>query len=297
MRSRYGIGEWYGSRFDLLTPNQIREFARAERHICPFKSSVPGKNASTPCHKKGGVCSLREFNVDSAGKGFCSGSPITTCPSRFLDEGTIFRWVGETLLNTSQPDIVTEIPFLMSEQNHGVPDTVGKIDCVLVHETDGRLDWCALEMQAVYFSGSSMANDFSVCRTWKGPGIPVPKVFRHPDYRSSGPKRLMPQLQTKVPTISRWGRKMAVVVDEAFWNSLGTIREVSHLSNAEIVWFVVRYEPHNDRFKLQPGAVHYTTLSFAVEGLTGGLPIALDVFESSIRERLVRGRARQDRAR
>jgi hypothetical protein len=110
---------------------------------------------------------------------------------------------------------------------------------VLVSVSGQSLKWCALEMQAVYFSGKSMENDFKDMRQWEGPGIPFPMVQRRPDFRSSGPKRLMPQLQIKVPTISRWGKKMAVVVDKAFWESLGEMREVRDLSNSEIAWFVV----------------------------------------------------------
>jgi hypothetical protein len=120
-------------------------------------------------------------------------------------------------------------------------------------------------MQAVYFSGKSMENDFKIMREWNGPGSPFPMVQRRPDFRSSGPKRLMPQLQTKVPTISRWGKKMAVVIDRAFWNSLGTMREVKDLSNSEIVWFVVKYEAINGHFALERDQLHFTTLSNAVE--------------------------------
>jgi len=43
-------------------------------------------------------------------------------------------------------------------------DAVGKIDEVLVNAEGGALRWCALEFQAVYFSGMSMENDFKVMR-------------------------------------------------------------------------------------------------------------------------------------
>jgi hypothetical protein len=114
-------------------------------------------------------------------------------------------------------------------------DAVGKIDQVLVNAAGGKFQWCALEIQAVYFSGMSMENDFKVMREWSGPGVPFPKVQRRPDFRSSGPKRLMPQLQTKVPTISRWGKKMAVVIDRAFWDSLGEMRMAWDVSNQSFV--------------------------------------------------------------
>jgi len=161
------------------------------------------------------------------------------------------------------------------------------VDKVLVTSEGQQLKWCALEMQAVYFSGRAMELDFKEMRTWSGPGLPFPSVVRRPDFRSSGPKRLMPQLQIKVPTISRWGKKVAVVVDSAFWNSLAEMREVRDLSNAEIAWFVVAYgEPVAGRFSLKRHKVHFTTLSHAVEGLTGGTPISLDRFESEIRARM-----------
>ncbi|MFW5870539.1 MAG: NotI family restriction endonuclease, partial [Candidatus Sumerlaeota bacterium] len=132
---------------------------------------------------------------------------------------------------------------------------------------------------AVYFSGASMSKDFAVMRDWSGPGLPFPQGLRRPDFRSSGPKRLMPQLQIKVPTISRWGKKMAVVVDLPFWKSLGPIQEVEHASNCDIAWFVMKYTHDSDRYCMKPHKVHLTTLDRAVEGLTGGYPTSLSDFE------------------
>jgi hypothetical protein len=194
------------------------------------------------------------------------------------------------MLGTSTPHVISELPFLMGEiqaDEDGEQDAVGKIDQVLVNAEGGSCLWCALEIQAVYFSGGKMEHDFEVMRQWQGPGVPFPKAQRHPDFRSSGPKRLMPQLQIKVPTISRWGKKMAVVIDRAFWNSLGEMREVRDLSNCEIVWFVVSFAPAIDgRFSLRRDATHFTTLDNAVEGLTGGTPMSLERFENQIRDRL-----------
>lgn len=220
------------------------------------------------------------------------GEPVTTCPNRFLEANLVAQWVGETLLGTSEPAVISELPFLMGEaqaEEGADEDAVGKIDEVLVNTEAGALRWCALEFQAVYFSGKSMENDFRVMREWSGPGVPFPAVQRRPDFRSSGPKRLMPQLQIKVPTISRWGKKMAVVIDRAFWDSLSDMREVRELSNCEIVWFVVSFAPTKDgRFALQRHETHFTTLINAVEGLTGGTPMSLERFESQIRDRLQR---------
>ena len=82
---------------------------------------------------------------------------------------------------------------------------------------------------------------------------------------------------------------MAVVIDKAFWESLSEMRETRDLSNCEIVWFVVSFsEPREGRFVLRPEEVHYTTLTNAVEGLTGGTPMSLERFERELRDRLSR---------
>lgn len=290
MPSRYGTGELYGYDFSALSPERIRELSRASNKdvVCPFRPPEPGKPKSK-CNKKGGVCSLRQFLLTDDGGGKATGEPVTTCPNRFLEGNLVMKWVGETLLGTPTPAVISELPFLMGEagQENDEQDPVGKIDKVLVNAAGGTFRWCALEMQAVYFSGMSMENDFKVMREWNGPGVPFPQVQRRPDFRSSGPKRLMPQLQIKVPTISRWGKKMAVVIDRPFWDSLSEMREVKDISNCDIVWFVVAFAPAKDgRFKLKRHKVHPTTLSHAVEGLTGGTPMSLDRFETEIRARL-----------
>ncbi len=292
MVTRYGAAELYGFDISTLPFEKIRELASAKTKEvpCPFKPHEPNRPVPK-CHKKGGVCSLRQYTQykDTIQ---AVGQPVTTCPSRFLEGKSVFEWVGETLLGTKNPIIISELPFLMSaqlteEELDEDADAVGKIDRILVNPAGDTLKWCALEMQAVYFSGKSMENDFRLMRTWEGPGLLFPQVHRRPDFRSSGPKRLMPQLQIKVPTISRWGKKMAVIIDKAFWQSLREMREARDLSNAEIAWFVVSFsETVNSRLALQRHEVHFTTLSNAVEGLTGGTPMSLENFENEIRVRM-----------
>ena len=46
------------------------------------------------------------------------------------------------------------------EDENDSRDFIGRIDNVLVHPTREPMDWCALELQAVYFSGKSMTNEF-----------------------------------------------------------------------------------------------------------------------------------------
>jgi hypothetical protein len=212
-----------------------------------------------------------------------------TCPDRFDEGAHIYRWVGETILGDSSPTVLSQIGFLESESTSPEEqgDDVGRIDNVLVsNHTDGRISWCALEKQAVYFQGLGMSKEWQPILETSPGEIPFPAASRRPDYRSSGPKRLMPQLQTKVPTLRRWGKKTAVVVDEAFFSALGKMEQVSDVSNSDIAWFVVRIKESGTELQLAPGFVYFTTLERAVEGLTAGKPVALQEFEQRIRKKL-----------
>jgi hypothetical protein len=178
----------------------------------------------------------------------------------------------------------------MAEDGSKVSDReVGKIDNILLVPNSNPLSWCALEIQSVYFSGKAMRNEFELLRDYTANDLPFPAMSHRPDNRSSGPKRLMPQLQTKVPSLRRWGKKMAVVVDRGFFAAMGKMRTVGHISNSDVAWFVVRYDETNDgRYKLIPHAVHLTTLEDSVEGLTAGVPTSLDIFENRIITKLQR---------
>lgn len=98
----------------------------------------------------------------------------------------------------------------------------------------------------------------------------------------------MPQLQIKVPTLRRWGKKMAVVVDVPFFKSMGEMRTVDDVSNADIVWFLVDFpKPAHEVFrKIAVVNELYTTLEAAIEGLTGGVPVSLKEFEDRIERKL-----------
>ncbi|WP_419915094.1 NotI family restriction endonuclease [Hoeflea sp.] len=135
---------------------------------------------------------------------------------------------------------IGEVGFLQSAGNldSSPGEDVGRIDMVLAKSNapkDHPMQWCAVEVQAVYFSGNKMSVEFDSLIASKGVAK-MPVENRRPDYRSSGPKRLMPQLQIKVPTLRRWGKKMVVVVDASFFESMGEMATVNELSNSDIVW-------------------------------------------------------------
>lgn len=250
------------------------------------------------CSKKGGVCSLalyrRDPHVGARREINGSGDLVTLCPNRFEEADLITGWIGSTLLDDDHPIVVKEVDFLMPlgpDPNDSADDRgegVGKIDRVLIARGDNPLRWCAMELQAVYFSGAEMGKEFPAIELAAEGIVPFPVFKRHPDFRSSGPKRLMPQLQIKIPSLRRWGKKMAVVVDRAFFNTLGRMEPVSDMSNADIAWFVVDFRYEDGRFRLIKDAVHFTTLERAVEGLTAGNPVSLSVFEQRLRSKLAR---------
>jgi len=302
-QTRFGIGEWYGKSFaDMpqverteLALMQIRRRTSQPDRVCIPRSAT---GADVLCNKRGGVCSLRQYVSDNDGVRVspgAAGSLRTTCPRRFEDSGKVFSWIGKTILGHSNPTIAVEVGFLEREQADGATDAghddVGRIDHVLMHPDADPLRWCALEVQAVYFSGVGMTSEFRSIAHQTSEGIPFPMAIRRPDYRSSGPKRLMPQLQIKVPSLRRWGKKMAVLVDADFFQALGKMDNVPDVSNCDIAWFVVRYEHSGGRYVLVPDKVQYTTLERAVEGLTAGRPVSLETFEGRLLAKVSAGAA------
>lgn len=257
------------------------------RKVCPFRTDSP----FPLCTKAGGVCSIRlveEINGQvQAVKG--ERAPIrATCPYRFQEANRVFEAIGEDLLGDPSPHQVGEVGFLESTGNldSDPGQDVGRIDMVLLktNAPDGHpLEWLATEVQAVYFSGDEMPKEFKQLRENNG-RLMMPAGKRRPDYRSSGPKRLMPQLQIKVPTLRRWGKKMVCVVDTPFFESMGSMEEVEDVSNGDIIWYLVDFlqvDP-GEPYQLTVGRRVTVTLERAIEGLTGGLPVAKLTFEQRI---------------
>ena len=304
---RFGIGEWFGNNLTQLSGKERRQLAaevlkpKKERtpQPCPFQDT----KQEAMCSKEGGVCSLRLYSyaihpitgravsVPVSGK---QGELRATCPYRFHGELDVFKWVGEIILGDPDPLLVSEVGFLEAEAttDHEGGDDVGRIDMVLVSNKTAEgapMAWAALEIQAVYFSGNAMKVEFEAFNDAAVDWVIFPAGRRRPDYRSSGPKRLMPQLQIKVPTLRRWGKKMAVVVDRAFFDSIGEMDNVADISNADIAWFIVRFEEveGQKRTRIVRDEIRYTTLERSVEGLTGGKPVSLPVFENRIADKIV----------
>ena len=187
VRARYSIGEWYGQGFEALPSIDIHRRARREYELdaltgtpCPFQLNAK-------CNKKGGICSLRQYKQIGDGPVQGVGPVITTCPQRFLESNIIFRWVGKTLLQTTDPIVLNQIGFLdrlrpdepsATGEEEDTRDFIGRIDNVLVHPSRNPIDWCALELQAVYFSGKSMRNEFAMLAEKELEVLPYPAKHR-----------------------------------------------------------------------------------------------------------------------
>lgn len=66
---------------------------------------------------------------------------------------------------------------------------------------------------------------------------------------------------------------------------MGKMERVPHLSNADIVWFLVDFKqaPPGEPFRLEVEEEFYTTLESATLGLRGGVPVSQGAFEDRIR--------------
>jgi hypothetical protein len=323
--SRYSIAEWYGRDMTTLTPEERQQFGQlavrqslsavrdlADAPPCPFLSTLL---VGARCSKKGGVCSIRKYapSPDNTGTTVAADKIVTVCPTRFIQEvedgKSLFAWIAERMLDIPNPIIVKETPFLRKVSDARLPveavqdvtvaedveeeaeeeKKAGRIDWIVVNPSSmaaADLEWAAVETQALYFSGGKMMVEFEAYAAAPAPLLfPVGK--RRPDYRSSGPKRLSPQLDVKVPVLVAWGKKVAVVIDRYFFDNMNRLDEVftrgnerARRDNAAIVWFIVDYDA---QLRLRAGEVHYTTLESSRRALNATEPLAKVEFTDNLK--------------
>jgi hypothetical protein len=323
---RYGIAEWFGKDINRMTPEerqrlgslaakQDRDRSLAGAPECPFLSAlIPGAR----CNKAGGVCSFRRYESD--GEAVAGDQIVTMCPSRFLQtvgpDKSLFSWISEKMLDIPSATVVKETPFLRStaEVPHKfkTPKSLddeadennrkaGRIDWILVNPISvdaGELEWCAVETQALYFSGERMRLEFDAYSSQPSPVL-VPIGKRRPDYRSSGPKRLWPQLDVKVPVLRNWGKKVVVVVDRFFYQNMNTLIDPSprarndkeRRENADVAWFIVDYD---ESLHLCAGDVVFTSLDSSRIALNATEPLSKADFTEKLRN-VISDRGRQNK--
>jgi hypothetical protein len=112
---------------------------------------------------------------------------------------------------------------------------------------------------------------------------PLPVLYpvgrRRPDYRSSGPKRLWPQLDVKAPVLRNWGKKVVVVIDRFFFDNMNALADENprargdreRRDNAEVAWFVVDFDAG---LRLRPDTVVFTSLESSRRALNATEPLS-----------------------
>jgi hypothetical protein len=213
------ISEIFG-RGILDVSHEATEIRKAK--LCPFRGTTCTKSSKTDPI---GICSLSDGREAAA-----------ICPVRFLEDDRIFKDAAKIAFGSGcEVGIFPEIRILRILEE-GSPDAkkIGKVDFLIGKIEHGKvIDFAAIEVQSSYFSGIEI--------------VPALKYFlqhntlneaisdRRPDFRSSAQKRLMPQLQLKVPVFRRWGKKFFVIVDTKFFQSLPKFKTTS-ASNSEVIW-------------------------------------------------------------
>ena len=284
MNARYGIAEWYGESFSNMTAESRRRFAAialdrdAAKPQCPFQTGQP------LCQKAGGVCSIQRYNATDDGRlGEPVDQAVIMCPARFEEQRVVVDWLADIVgFPIEDAMLAREVPFMIGV-NTGKP--AGMIDLVVARTSNGVISWYGLEVQAVYFSGRGMQIEFEGLLRDGSSTAPFPNAIRRPDWRSSSAKRLMPQLQIKVPTLRRWGSKLAVAVDRPFFNAIGgQSADPSHdLGDGDVIWLVL---DHNADHHLQRGHWEVLTLEESSEKLLAADTVRRADFEVVLRDKL-----------
>lgn len=287
-QSRFGIAEWYGQPLLQLSPARRQQQARIALQGATTTLPCPFKPGSSACHKPGGVCSLQRYALAQDGQlGRPKGDPVIICPTRFEEESLLVRWLAEIVgFDANAVRVAREVPF-MQDAHTGKP--AGKIDLVVAQILRNALRWFGLEIQAVYFSGPGMKSQFAVLRDHQAGRLPFPDDVRRPDWRSSSAKRLMPQLQIKVPTLRRWGSKLAVAVDRPFFAALGgpSATPSQDLDDGDVIWLVPKLvRSARKRYRLARGHWEVLTLEQSIDKLRAAHAMPREAFENALRAKL-----------
>lgn len=221
--------------------------------LCPFKGGKCNKSSNADPL---GICTLANNNIATA-----------ICPVRFLEGDKIFKAAAEIAFGKGSTfAIFPEIKLLnVEDQKTGRTKKIGKVDFLLGKVAGTEIvDFAALEIQATYFSGKSIR---PALKHYLEQGVIDKSISdRRPDFRSSAQKRLMPQLQLKVPVFRRWGKKFFVVVDTAFFNAMPLFKTTTP-SNSEIIWLCFPIERSGQAFVLNRPTVvasHWDDVSSAL---------------------------------
>lgn len=251
-----------------------------KKRLCPFNNKVPSctkDKAKDPL----GVCSINTAHGN-----------VITCPVRFREDWLITDDAADFFF---REDVnwtsLTEVRL-----NDATGKSAGNIDIVLVaYDDKGKVtDFGALEIQAVYISGN-VRDPFTYymkdCAGHANMDWRRQPNYPRPDFLSSSRKRLAPQLLFKGGILNAWGKKMAVALDTAFFETLPPL-EPAEKAEAEVAWLVYDLTPTDDnmRLQLQRTQIVYTQFSEALQSITrpkiGDIRNFLNQLQSKVDEKL-----------
>jgi hypothetical protein len=222
---------------------------------------------------------------------FDGDNPVVTCPVRLHQDSLILTDAANFFFPGKHWVALTEARLKDKDGK-----SAGNIDIVLavLDEQQNVLDFGAIEIQAVYISGNvSQAfrqyiqnPEANHTMAWPGKGYP------NPDYLSSSRKRLAPQLMFKGNILHAWGKKMAVVVQRAFYKQLPVLHEVPR-DNAELAWLIydLKHDASTDRYRMCCADVAYTTFESALTTISTPMVGEMSEFIGYLEERIQRRKA------
>lgn len=250
------IAEVFG--YEVADNSDEARSARAAKH-CKFRNS--------PCTKSGktdplGICTLAD-----------GGNAASLCPVRFLEQARIFKDAAKIAFGEKTTfGVFPEIRILeiASTEAGERSKKIGKVDFLVGKiENDLVVDFAAVEIQAAYFSGLSLRAVFNhYIATGSMQGV---NSKRRPDFRSCAQKRLVPQLQLKIPVFRRWGKKFFVVVDSEFFASLPKFPQTTP-SNSELTWLTYAISMQNGVYEMGYPNVVYSEWDEVQNSLREGKP-------------------------
>lgn len=245
-----------------------------EKRLCPYHNVVPSCT-KTRADDPLGVCSVYHRN-----------EPIITCPVRFREDWLIVDAAADFFFESGVK--WTSLGEVRLKNKQGGP--IGNIDYVLVAYDDvGRvLDFGSLEVQAVYISGN-LGGPFKTYMEQPRPDFDWSGALNYPtpDYLSSSRKRLAPQLVAKGGVMRLWGKKQAVAIQTAFYNTLPPLPEVDR-SQADLAWYLydLVYNSGDQRMHLQLNRIVYTEYESALLSLSNNEPADVESFVAVLQRKL-----------
>ena len=257
MADKLIISEVFGFGVDDVSPKARRN---RDNKWCPFRETKCTKSS-----KKDpiGICSLADGQFAAA-----------ICPVRFLEKDRIFQDAARIAFGSDiKFGVFPEVRILkIPGDGADVSDRkIGKVDFILGQIKNGQIiDFAALEVQAVYFSGSEIRSSLKYFLEQFTPDID--NSSRRPDFRSSAQKRLMPQLQLKVPVFRRWGKKFFIVVDTLFFNALPTFPKAKDAANSEVTWLTYPISKNGNNYELGKVDIFYSEWDEVRNALREGEP-------------------------